>query len=188
MLDSASISFNVFVPDGTSGDWAVETFTVSDSEATSANINQLPFYHIKAGTYKRLRQNKTVVMSNVPFEKKTNLQFFQKAKGNVLINGLGLGMVLSAILTKKEVTSVTVVEISKDVIDLVAPSFLHDKRVKIIHADSLTFVPPKGIIYDAVWHDIWPDVCKDNLEDMKRLHRKYGRRAKWQASWSRELL
>jgi hypothetical protein len=34
----------------------------------------------------------------------------------------------------------------------------------------------KGKRYDMVWHDIWDDICSDNLEGMAKLHRKYGDR------------
>lgn len=100
-----------------------------------------------------------------------------------LINGLGLGVVLSAILKKDTVTEVTVIEKSEDVINLVAPAFLLDKRVEIIHQDAFKYMPPKGETYDFVWHDIWDDICADNIPEMTKLHRKYGKIAKWQDSW-----
>ena len=37
-------------------------------------------------------------------------------------------------------------------------------------------------------HDIWDDICLDNLETMATLHRKYGRRCDWQGSWKRDWL
>jgi spermidine synthase len=114
------------------------------------------------------------------------LNFIYKAEGHVLINGLGLGVCLKAVLEKKEVIKVTVIEKSEDVIKLVAPSF-QDDRVEIINADAFEYKPPKGVVYDVVWHDIWQDICTDNLEQMKKLHRKYGRKCKWQGSWSRKL-
>jgi hypothetical protein len=39
-----------------------------------------------------------------------------------------------------------------------------------------------------VWHDIWLDLCTDNLEGMGKLHRKYGRRTDWQGSWEKDRL
>jgi hypothetical protein len=89
-------------------------------------------------------------------------------------------MVLSVILD--QVTHVTVIEKSPDVIKLVGPSFA-DPRVTIIEADAYTYQPPKGIRYNAVWHDIWDNICGDNTEGMGKLHRKYGRRTDWQDSW-----
>ena len=180
------------IPEGESGDWKVEIFEVSEREAKIFNIRMafkpgMSHRLINPGTYKRLVCDGNVVMSNTPAEIYDNLEFIRIATGNILINGLGLGVCLSARVEKKEINSVIVIEISKDVIKLIAPVFEKDKRIKIINADAFEWKQPKGIKYDAVWHDIWNDICGDNLEDMKRLHRKYGRRCKWQGSWCRYL-
>ena len=53
--------------------------------------------------------------------------------------------------------------------------------------DAFEYKPPKGKRYDAVWHDIWDGICTDNLKDMKKLHRKYGKNSNYQASWARGL-
>ena len=142
---------------------------------------------IRLGEYKQLTRNGKVVMSNTQAEIRDHLFFIFRAKkgGNILINGLGLGVALSAILESKEVKTVTIIEKSEDVIKLVGPSFSHDDRVKIICADAYIWKPPKGVKYDVVWHDIWDSICTDNLEEMKTLHRKYGRRCNWQGSWCR---
>jgi spermidine synthase len=115
----------------------------------------------------------------------SNMGFVNAAKGKVLINGLGLGMVLTEILKKSEVTEVTVIEKSKEVIELVG-SYFKDSRLTIINADAFEYKPPKGKRYDCVWYDIWDYICVDNIEEMKKLHRKYGRRTDWQRSWKRD--
>lgn len=143
-----------------------------------------PDNHVPAGNYKRLMRGDTVVMSNTPMEVRTNQPIIRRAHGSVLINGLGLGMALTAILAKPAVESVAVVEKSPEVIELVAPHFA-DPRVRIINADALDYKPPSGIRFNAVWHDIWDYVTADNLPQMHTLHRKYGRRADWQDSWCR---
>jgi hypothetical protein len=178
------------VPDGESGDWKVTTFTVNDEEAKRFNLaNLFGGVHgrdIKPGTYKKLTcKGRGIIMSNTPAEIRDHNYFIYKATGSVLINGLGLGVVLKAILAKPEVTSVTVIEKEEDVIKLVAPYYT-DPRVTIIHADAYEWKPAKGIKYDYVWHDVWDNICTDNLEGMGKLHRKYGRRTAWQDSWSRD--
>jgi hypothetical protein len=180
---------NVTVPEGASGEWRVERFTVSED---AARMDQLRSSFrpggrgIRAGTYTRLYRGRTLVMSDTPAEKRDHMFFVHAARGNVLIHGLGLGMVLGAVLLKPEVEKVTVVEASPDVIALVGPSY-PDPRVTIVQADAFAWQPPKGERFDAVWHDIWDDICSDNLDQMKTLHRRYGRRAAWQGSWAREL-
>ena len=56
---------------------------------------------------------------------------------------------------------------------MVAPTYIQDKRIKIINEDAFEFKPPKDKRYDFVWHDIWDDICTDNLPEMTKLHRKY---------------
>lgn len=178
----------VVVPNGQSGNWRVEDIEVSEAQARFSQMRPMAaVYGVEAGTYKRLVRGNTIVMSNTQMEILTNREFVRRAKGRCLINGLGLGMVLTAILAKPEVTEVIVVEKSADVIALVAPHFI-DNRVTIIHADALEYQPKKGVRFNAVWHDIWDTICADNLEDMKLLHRRYGKRCDWQGSWSRELI
>ena len=177
------------IPDGKSGDWEVSTFPVSKNAANMFNLRQMiNFTHrdIVPGDYKRLTWKGSTIMSNTPAEVNDHWEFFSKAKGHVLINGLGLGVCIIALLERPEVESITVIEISEDVIKLVAPTFEKYPQVTIIHADAYEWKPPKGMRYDYVWHDIWPAICTDNIEGMKKLHYKYGRRTNWQRSWCRK--
>ena len=181
----------VNVPDGVSGDWRVESFVVTE-EAALGQAMRAAFSSERgrgvmiAGTYKRLVRNGTTVMSNTPDEIRDQMYFVHKAKGDVLINGLGLGITLQLILAKPEVKNVTVIEKSKDVINLVAPTYLEDPRVVILNADAFEYKPIKGVHYDVCWHDIWDNITTENLPEMHKLHRKYGRKCDWQGSWCRE--
>lgn len=178
----------VTVPEGQSGDWRVERFTVTqkdvERQAMRAAFGHCRF--VPQGTYTRLMRGNQVVMSDTPDEMRDHWCAVHHARGSVLINGLGLGMVAQAILAKPEVTEVTVVETSEDVIQLVAPHY-KDPRLTVVHADAFTFQPPKGKRYGAVWHDIWDEITPENLPEMARLHRRYGRRTDWQGSWARGL-
>lgn len=178
-------AIEVPVPVGISGEWRIEEFEVVDDALgqTRAAIKRDPYEYVPPGKYKRLMRNDVVVMSNTPMEIDTNKHFIAYAKGRVLINGLGMGMVLTAILDKPEVESVTVIEASKDVIALIAPTFANNPKLTIINDCAFEYKPPKGVRYDAVWHDIWDELCGDNVVEMKKLHRKYARRADWQNSW-----
>lgn len=185
----------VDVPEGESGDWKIERFTVSNEDIVVHNIRcsfkaGMGGRTMEAGTYTKLTRNGAVIMSDTPAEIADHSYFARsRAKGHVLINGLGLGWIVEVLLQKKEVKTITVIEKSKDVIDLVKQHYYDkcpkDKHLIIVHADALEYKPEKGQRYDAVWHDIWDNICADNLEDMKTLHRKYGRRTDWQGSWCR---
>lgn len=173
----------VTVPEGSKGDWVVERFTVDREDFHSLFAGRA----VPVGqTFTRLMRGGTLVMSDTPAEMRDHMEPVYKAKGSCLINGLGLGMVLQAVLAKPEVTDVTVVEISQDLVDLVAPHYA-DPRLTVVCADAFEYVLPKGKRYQMVWHDIWDDICADNLPEMAKIHRKYGRRTDWQGSWSKEL-
>lgn len=193
-LAAARAAFDTPAPDGEKDGWRINTFTIKpdNSSARMFNLQALfngnPEAMVDPGTYRRLVTPKgQIMMSSTQMERRTNWWIIHNAKGRVLINGLGLGCVLSSILTNPEVTEVWVVEKEKAVIDLVWPHF-KDDRLKLIHADALEYRPPKGIRFDVVWHDIWPTVSEDNRKDMKRLHRRYGRICDMQASWSRDKI
>lgn len=179
----------VEVPCGQRGEWKIESFRITKSmsrwTALRAMLKGFRGEYCPPGRYKKLVRGDVVVMSNTKMEVDSNREFIQIATGHVLINGLGLGMVLTAILQKEDVISVTVVEKDADVIALVGPTFKREKRLTIIHSDALEFNPPKGVRYNAVWHDIWDTISADNIPQMIKLHRKYGRRTDWQGSWMR---
>lgn len=180
------------IPDAQSGDWKVWTQTISEEDAKYSRMSAIfngGRGSVKAGDIKMLSRNGTIVMSNTPDEMSDHWEFIREANGRVLVNGLGLGAAIAEILNdeRKEIELITVIEASEDVIKLVAPFFEKDKRVEIIHADAYTYQPPKGVRYNVVWHDIWDTICADNLEEMGKLHRKYGRKTDWQGSWAKPL-
>lgn len=173
------------VPDGVSGVWSVERFVV-ESQTVEGLRFALQGRPVPPGTYTRLvRGGTSTIMSDTPAELADHREFVRRATGRVLINGLGLGLALQEALAKPEVTHVDVVELSEDVFALVAPHFEGDPRVTIHLADAFDADWPKGTTWDVAWHDIWDNICSDNLDEMAKLNRKYGRRVGWQASWCR---
>lgn len=181
----------VNIKPGKSGAWKIEIFEVTKKEVSLYNLRLIRDGRldrvVPPGWYTRLTRNGGVIMSDTPAEAHENFDGYCMANGHVLINGLGLGFVLQAILTKKEVTKVTVIEQSKDVIKLVSRS-IKDQRVSIINADALTWAPPANETYGLVWHDIWDSICEDNKPQMKLLRKKYARKAARQGCWSEEYL
>ena len=183
-------TYKVDVPLGERGDWRVDRFVVSEADSAFTRLRAAfkgSREEVPAGQYTRLTLHAATIMSDTPAEISDHLSFIYRAKGRVLINGLGLGMCAQAALRKPEVQRVTVIEKSADVIALVAPHYRErfDDRFTVIEADALTWTPPKGARYDVVWNDIWANQSSDNLPDMHRLHRRYGRRAGWVGSWCR---
>lgn len=170
----------VTLPEMQKGPWKVEKFTVDRMDFHSAMRGR----YVPIGkSFTKLTRNGYLVMSDTPAEQDDHREAVRRAKGSCLLNGFGIGMVLKNILLKPEVTDVTVVEISQELIDLISP-YYDDPRVSYVCSDALSYNPPKGKRYQMVWHDIWDDICADNLPSMTQLKRKYGKRCDWQGCWS----
>ena len=98
-----------------------------------------------------------MITSNTPNEIYTQRSAFQNVNGDVLVGGLGLGMCVHYMLRCRDVRSVTVVEISEEVIKLASPT-LQGSRVEIVHGDisqyldSLSRKPKR---FDHAYLDTW---------------------------------
>jgi hypothetical protein len=175
--------FKVNLPDGKSGHWEIDHFEVVKG------IAQLRYAMdgrpVPLGCYTRLtdHEHAGLFMTDTPAELNDARDLFWTAEGHVLITGLGLGMIPRALFnpeikkyggTPDAVKRVTIVENQQDVINLVAPS-LADLPVDIVLADAYEWEPPAGTKFDWAWHDIWPEISSDNLPDVARLRRHYGR-------------
>lgn len=181
--------YKVDVPEGVSGNWEVSKFEVIKN-AIGGISYALHGRPVPPGTYTRLMKKGAFdpMMSDTPAEIGDLLDFIHRAKGECLLNGLGLGVVLKAILAKPEVTHVDIVELEQDVINLVWPTYRDGNRVTLHHADAFTIQWPKEKRWDCAWHDIWPSLCTDNLPEIARLKHKYARKVKYQAAWVEDLL
>lgn len=182
----------VTVPTGTSGEWSVVKFTITPEAAKLERLRGMLHggRYVPEGDYTALKRGGNTIMSDTPDEMSDHRRAIHLARGRVLIAGLGLGMVLQAIASKPEVTHVTVIEQSEDVIALVWPHYLamFGDKVELVHGSIFDYKPPKGESFDAAWYDIWDDLCTDNLKQMATLHRKFARSTGWQDSWGKEIL
>ena len=103
--------------------WKLQKFEIKND-----NIIAM-FDGITPGKYIRLLHNGECVMSDTNMEKRTNSDFCINAHGDIIIGGLGIGMIIMAIQDKPEVKSITVIEKNKEVIDIVATQLeLNDKE------------------------------------------------------------
>ena len=147
---------------------------------------------LKPGWYTRLSEGDRIWMSDTPAERRDHAEpvfaIGSTKAERVIINGLGIGMVLSAALSYDFVRHVDVVEIDQRVIDLVGPHYLKDPRVRIHHADAVKQMGVWGPDerWDVGWTDIWPDINPDNLEEMKKFTDFYGPRCGYYGNWAEE--
>ena len=178
-----------FLPEGKLGEAEVCHYTVTALDAWRA-----------AQARQRAREGETVaqlfvggkmVMSDSMQERVSNFEVCWRARGDVLIAGLGVGMILKPLLSNPEVSSVTVVEKSQDVIDLVAPHYA-DPKLQVVQGDIFSWRPPKGTTYDTLYFDVWADIASSNLDQMARLHQAFKGYKRgpgsWMQSWEREHL
>lgn len=178
---------------GKKGVAELSVFEVSNADAEFSKLRMVVTggreQAVPAGKYAKLQVHGQLMMTDTPMEQRTNETLIRRAKGEVLIAGLGVGMVLEPLLKKAEVTSILVVEKFQDVIDLVSPSFkeaIEDERLHVLCEDVFEFRPLDDWLWDTVYFDIWPTVCEDNLAEMERLHNMFRfhlASSGWMSSW-----
>ena len=184
------------LPQGERGGAQVYHTTYDDRTACSASYVGGRYISTPPGTYASLlvrtdSGHSECMMSDLGYERATCLEVVRRAHGEVLIAGLGLGMILHPILAKPHVGRVTVVEKYQDVIDLIGPTLPSTERLAIVTADIFAWRPPRGSRYDVIWFDIWPDIAPTRLPEMARLHRRFapylnrGNPRRWMDSWHR---
>lgn len=178
------------IPEGEKGGAKIEHFEVPDDPIrTLRAMFSDPMHFIPTGKYVRLIVDGQLMMTNTLFERATAYPFLKRARGDILITGLGIGMILLPLLMNHRYTSITIVEKSQDVIDLVGPRFNWPK-VEIICADAFDW-HPNGKRFDTIWHDIWPTISEESLPEITKLKRRYGQWLKkggWQGAWAQEKI
>jgi len=93
----------------------------------------------------------TFWMSNYPEEIDDIKRVIKTAKGNCLVGGLGLGLIVQELL-KIEIDHIDVVEINPEVIKVCSERVLNEK-VKVLEGDAKKVFPNPP--YDWVYYDIW---------------------------------
>ena len=146
------------------------------------------------GWYSALVVDEMLWMSDTTAERKDHLapvaaaDMFAQGRGEMrgLVNGLGLGCVVAAMLDSLD--HVDVIEREGRVIETIGQWYIdtYGDRVTIHHGDAYRFTFPKGNRWDVVWHDIWPSFKPENLTGMAKLRNRYRSRAVWQGCWGFE--
>jgi hypothetical protein len=184
------------VPAGKSGAWVIEKVLIPDREYDAAADTRPDCFKFRPGIYTCLRRDSTQFMTDLYDEwwtQRTGIAEALVRGGEVLITGLGLGLVAEAMLrpAENQVHRITIIELSPDVIQLVEP-YLHSRypgKIEIIEADAFTWEPPRGQRFTVGWHDIWPDPhTPQNAGEMERLEERYRPWCDWQGFWPRTYL
>lgn len=151
------------------GDFKISHFTIGENNLMAK------LQGIDPGEYVKLTHKGQVMMSNTDMEKQTNYHFCVKAHGDVLIGGLGIGMIVMAIQDNVNVKSITIIEKHQEIIDMITEQLPFNEKVNIICADVFEWKPEKGQKFDCIYMDIWNYINSDVYQkEMKPLKRKYG--------------
>ena len=114
-------------------------------------------------SYLALTEGNNIWMSLNPNEIETMKPYINKAKGNVLVLGLGMGYVPFMLSLKNCVKSITIIEKDQEIInlfnELIYPSFVNKEKIKIIKGDAIEFARKnqKEGTYDYIFADLWHD-------------------------------
>lgn len=179
---------NIRPPLNQSGKWkyvtneyeAYEAFvydeTKVDKENNYAEKTQLGYFPKKV-TYLNLLENNEVWMSITPHEINTMAEPIKRAKGKVVMFGLGLGYFAYMVSNKEEVSSLTIVEKSESAINLfkedILPQFDHPEKIHVYKGDAFSYaknkMPSESFTYSFfdIYHS--PEEGLQSYFKMKKL-------------------
>ncbi|HAM63227.1 MAG: hypothetical protein A2Y20_06755 [Firmicutes bacterium GWF2_51_9] len=124
-----------------------------------------------------LWQGDEVWMMDSPAEANTNDPYAKKAKGKVVTFGLGIGYFIYMAMLNPNVTSITVIEKSKAVIELfqtfIQPQFPTSIPLTIVEGDASVYFNKSFLDdFDFVYVDIWKS-NDDGLIMVEKLLERY---------------
>lgn len=140
-----------------------EGFLYKDISNLSNHIEQTSIgYFDEEYKYIALSSNDDIWMLITPHEINTMKDAVNKAYGNVITFGLGLGYFAYMCSIKDNVKSVTIIEKDKNIIELfnkhILPQFKHKDKIIIIESDAIEYLKRKSFDYDYAFVDLWRDI------------------------------
>lgn len=163
---------NIQFPDGCRGKWTFETRVCKSYEAfvyddpkvyEDGRIIPCIGFFDEDYPFPAVLENGREWMTLMPNETNTTKYAIERSNGKVLTYGLGLGYFTYMASLKENVESVTVVERSRDVIELfkqyILPQFKYRDKIKIVQSDAFEFAKHqmRQGEYNTVFTDIWHD-------------------------------
>jgi spermidine synthase len=133
-----------------------------------------------------------VMMSNHETEIYTNQKFIDNAKGDVIIFGLGLGLIILPLLKDDNIKSIDVVEIDNGIIEVVSDVLKVEdiyNKLNIINGDMRNYHLINKKKYDTIYFDIWYNVDEKELNEIEELHSNWSHflnEGGWMDSWLSE--
>ena len=134
---------------------------ISKRENYYQEIPQIGFFK-KSVSFPAVFENDVLWMSVTPNEINTMSLPIQKAKGDVITFGLGLGYFAYMASNKEDVKTLTIVEKDEEVIDLfkkhILPHFEHQEKITIVKEDAFEYMKTKNMsAFDYIFVDLHHD-------------------------------
>ena len=164
---------NIKIPEIKEGNWDLgyqsyepyEGFIYRDIECAKdyIEIPQIGFFDEKF-SFPTVFEGGREWMAIKPNEIETMKEPVEKARGRVLVYGLGIGYFAYMVSQKADVSSVTVVERDENVISLfekhILPQFPSREKITIVKSDAFDYArnEMKRGGFDYVFTDLWHDV------------------------------
>lgn len=180
---------NITIPEKKLGKWQLKTEHLAPMEAfVCDDFRVLPDGRMlpQIGYFKEdypfpaILENGREWMTLQPNEMVTTMPAIKDAKGRVLTFGMGLGYFTYHAAEKEDVTSVTVVDISGEALDLFAthilPQFPHKEKITLVKKDAFLFAEEDMAgNFDFVFADIWHDAGdgKEPYLKMKEYEKRF---------------
>lgn len=120
-----------------------------------------------------------VVMSDSTYEEVLNREIIERAKGDVLLLGFGIGFILQSLMNNLAVTSITIIEKHREVLDLCAAQLELPNKVRVILADALEWTP--DMMFDVIYDDCDYEqgTVIDNCRRLKPWLKPNGEAIRW---------
>ena len=129
-----------------------------DEQDNYKEITKLGFFK-KEYKYLTLYKNNEIWMCITPNEINTMSKAIDKAQGNVITYGLGLGYFAFMVANKKTVKSVTIIDNDEELINLfltyLLPLFPNKDKIKIINDDAINHFKNNKVNFDYTFVDLW---------------------------------
>ena len=163
---------SITVPTGRIGDFTLTTATYEPGEIleydmpdfTKDPLEHRCGYFREPVTFPGIYEGVVPWMSVCPSEINSMRRHIEKARGRVLVLGLGLGYYPYMISLKKEVEHIDIVELQPEIITIfrehLLPQFEEGDKMDLIEADAFSYVGAlTGGEYDFCFADIWENEC-----------------------------
>ena len=172
MIESKKYStvMSTLLKEGTSGEFKIRKTTVPTGTIlqTYDSKHGRLYKDVLLGDFPTvvLSQKDDTWMSDTPLEQESSKPAVVNARGDVLICGLGIGLVPTLIKDKPEIKSIDIVEISLNVVKLVWQR-IKSPKMRLIHGVAWKYLAKCEEKYDFIHIDIWGSITAPIMEVKK---------------------